>query len=73
MALTLNVEFSPGEDITDAFQEAVSLSDKLMVCIDFKFNNVVCMVKPFGSVRKGVESYHEAIKSDSQYKFAKSF
>jgi hypothetical protein len=71
MNILLNCE--PGSDISDAFQEAIELSNRIQFDVEFTFNDVTCFVKPNGSVRKGVEEYHEAIGSKSQYKFAKSY
>jgi hypothetical protein len=71
--MNLKLEADPGQEITDAFQEAIELSNRIQFDVEFTFNDVTCFVKPGGSVRKGVEDYREAIASKSQYKFAKSY
>jgi len=71
--LTITVECSPGSDITDSFQDAIELSNKLNCCIRFSFNSVTCLVKPNGSVRTGVEQWNEALSSKARFKFARSY
>ena len=73
MSISLKIECSPGSDITDAFQAAVELANKLNICIDFTFNEVECMAKPNGSIKNGVDEYHEVLKGKSKYKFARAF
>lgn len=71
--LSIKVEVMPGSDISDAFQEAIELSNRVQCAVEFMFNSVSCFVRPGGSVRIGVQEYEEAIKSKSPYKFAKSY
>jgi hypothetical protein len=71
--MTIKLEADPGSEITDAFQEAIELANRIQFSVEFKFNDVTCFVKPGGSVRMGVESWQEAISSKSQYKFARSY
>lgn len=73
MGIYLKVECSPGADISDAFQDAIALSNRLQITVEFVFNGVICFAKPGGSVRIGVDEYKEALKSKTQYKFAKSY
>lgn len=71
--ITLSVEINAGSDITDAFQDAIELSNKLNVTVKFNFNGVDCYAKPRTSIRVGVENYHAVGKSVSKYKIATSY
>lgn len=68
--ITMKCEISAGSEITDAFQEATELANKLNVCIEFKFNDVTCWAKQGGSIRKGVFEWNEALKRGDKYKYA---
>ena len=69
----IKLETMGGEEISDCFQKAIDLANRIQFDVEFKFNGVTCFVKPGGSVRKGVGSWNEAISSTSQYKFARSY
>jgi hypothetical protein len=71
--MNLKLEADLGQEITDAFQEAIEFSNRIQFAVQFTFNGVTCFVKPGGSVRKGVEEWNEALASKSQYKFARSY
>lgn len=73
MSMTIKLDCSPGSEITDAFQEAIELSNRIQFAVEFDFNGVTCFVKPNGSVRKGVDEWNEALKSKSKHKFARSY
>lgn len=72
MSISLKVEAAAGSDIERVFSESIELSKKLGISVEFDFNKVTCFAVPDGEVHVGVFNYHEAIKSQNQYKFAHS-
>jgi hypothetical protein len=60
-SITLN--FDPGNDITDAFEDAVTMANKLGCVIDFKFNDCTCIAYPNSDPKEGVDGYHFSISS----------
>lgn len=71
--MTIKLEADPGSEITDAFQEAIELSNRIQFSVEFNFNGVTCFVKPGGNVKKGIDEYGDAISSGKQHKFARSY
>lgn len=71
MRATIEIEFSPGTTIEDAFSEAVRLSNMLMINTEFNFNGVVCLGRPGGDIKTGVDSFHGAL-ANKTFKFASS-
>lgn len=72
-SLSLKVDVLAGTDIEIAFIEAASLAYKTGVTIEFRFNGVTCFARGNGDPKKGAKSYHEALKEDFQYKFARNY
>jgi hypothetical protein len=68
--LTITVDFDAGDRIDNAFEQSIELANKLGFCIEFKFNEVTCWAYPNTSSLKGVQSYHESLKS--KHKIASS-
>jgi len=58
----LKIEFIPGDDIGDAFSEAIRLAKLLDIVIEFRFNDVICLTNESGEVDKGVAMYFDQIK-----------
>jgi hypothetical protein len=69
----IKLETMGGEEISDCFQEAIELSNRIQFDVEFKFNGVTCFVKPGGSVRRGVEEWNEALQSKHSVKVARSY
>jgi hypothetical protein len=69
----IKLETMGGEEISDCFQKAIDLANRIQFDVEFKFNGVTCFVKPGGSVRKGVEEWNDALKIGNQHKFARSY
>lgn len=61
----IEVRFTPGDSIEEAFSEAIRLAKALGVWVEFKFNGITCMARPGGEVLKGVESYQREIKKEN--------
>lgn len=68
--LTINVEITPGEDITSAFADAIELAKKLNCWVNFKFNGVECATGPNGNADFGAENYLKALSRDIKFKYA---
>ena len=68
--LTIKAEAQPGENIENAFREAIELSKKLDCYIDVDFNGVSCSTSKLGSIKQGVERYHAALKESTAFKVA---
>lgn len=67
---TITVNFTPGDSIESAFQEAIRLATLLSVWVKFNFNGVECLANSYSNVSKGVESYMQEINKDSGSKVA---
>lgn len=67
----IKIELLAGTSIEDAAKDACELAERIQYNVDFTFNGVRCMASPGGRYTKLVESWHEALQSKSQYKFAK--
>ena len=70
MSATLEIEFMAGDHIEKAFAEAIKLSQKLDVCIKFKFNDTQCFAYPNSNVKNGVKAYHQSINTKNKMAFA---
>lgn len=70
MTASLKLEMLAGTSIETAFEEAIRISNILNVFTDFDFNGIHCIGRPNGSVTKGVELYHKALRDESTYKYA---
>jgi len=67
---TIIVEFTPGNSIKGAFEEAIRLATVLSVWVKFNFNGVECLTNSYGNVSKGVESYMQELNKESGSKVA---
>lgn len=59
---TITVEFTVGCNVEDSYKEAIRLSKKLDVFVQFDFNGVTLLAYENSSVEKGVEEYHKELK-----------
>jgi hypothetical protein len=71
MAAILTIRFMPGDDIYEAFLEAIELAKITNVLIEFNFNGVDCIVNKYSSAKKGVNDYHETLKTQGNNKYAR--
>lgn len=69
-AVSLTLNFDPGNSIEDAFDDAAELANKIGCVMEFEFNGVHCIAYPGNNPRTGVERYYKAVKSDVKYKIA---
>lgn len=65
---SITVNFNAGNTIEDAFGDAVELATKLDCCIEFMFNNVICVAYPHDNPITGAKAYYQAV--DKMVKFA---
>lgn len=66
----IKIEFSPGDEIEEAFTEAIRLAKQLQVTVEFKFNGITCIARANGDPKKGVRSYEDTILEDQPLKMA---
>lgn len=59
---TIKLEFDPGDNIQDAFKQAIRIATILDVWCQFNFNGVTCITGADGEIDKGVEAYHKVRK-----------
>lgn len=67
---TVKLEFNAGDDIKDAFTEAIRISKQLNCYTEFNFNGVTCLAHPEGFADKGVAMYHRQLELGSKYPVA---
>lgn len=67
---TLKIEFTPGDTIEEAYQEAIRLATLLNIYVMFRFNDVECLATKNGDYRKGVDSFYRELKSGKRYKMS---
>lgn len=66
----LKVEVYGGVSIEAAAGEACILAEKIGINVEFEFNGVTCMAKPWGSSQVLVTNWHAASKEGSRYPMA---
>lgn len=67
---TIKLEFSAGDDIEGAFEEAIRIASILKVWVEFKFNGVTCLANNLSTVENGVKAYHDTLKIGNNRLFA---
>jgi hypothetical protein len=68
--LRLEVEVDAGSDINSTAKEAIALSKRIGVTVEFDFNGVTCVCNAGGSPEKLASEYQEQLVNDSEYKLA---
>lgn len=68
MSAYLTIEFMPGDNIENAFKEAVDIATRLKINVQFKFNDTACIARPNGNPENGVKEYHATLPN--KYPFA---
>ena len=68
--LWLDVEVSPGSDISEACQDAIALAEQLGITIWFEFNGVKCGARPGDDWKRLAEVWNGCLQSDSPHKVA---
>lgn len=66
--VTIKIELDVGTMIGEAFKEAIRLSKLLNVKVEFDFNEVVCISRPFSNRDSGVLEYRKALKNKIESK-----
>jgi hypothetical protein len=62
MSATLTIQFDPGDNIANAFYEAVQVSKRIGICVQFEFNDTLCIVYPHSNYKDGEDLYHRVQK-----------
>lgn len=61
---TIDVTFTTGDTIDEAFAGAIQLATRTDAIVKFDFNGVTCVAMAGGRVERGVQGYHNSLKVD---------
>ena len=64
---TMKIEFNCGENIENAFREAIRISKLLDIWVEFRFNGVPCCAGKNGVIETGVIAYQTELKKKCNY------
>lgn len=67
--ITLEVKFSAGISIEDASHEAFVFGQKLGANIEFRFNDIICLMPLGGSIPSLVENYWKAWDQNERFAY----